>query len=186
MSARGDLLERVVSHVATHGVGDTSLRTLAEQVGTSHRMLNYHFGSREGLLAAVVETTWGHRQQELATLLTGSGDPYEVATAFWERLADEASRFGPLFFELAAAAMQGHPWAAGVHDWVDAWAQTCADLFRRAGHEPDRAEVLARMTVAVTRGILFELSLTGDRATADATFHAYLESTKPESHPPHP
>lgn len=183
MSAKDDLLERVIDYVARHGIGDTSLRTLAEEIGTSHRMLNYHFGSRDGLLAAVVEATWGHRQQQFATLLTGVGDPYAVAADFWRKLADEAPRFGPLFFELAAAAMQGHAWAAAVQDWVDAWVQTCDDLFRRGGHDSARAAVLARMTVAMARGILFELSLTGDRATADDTFHAYLESTKPRSHP---
>lgn len=179
MSARDELLDRVISHVGGHGIGDTSLRTLADQVGTSHRMLNYHFGSREGLLAAVVEATWGRRQQELASLLAEPGDPYEVAAAFWNRLADEAGQFGPLFFELAAAAMQGHAWASAVPGWRDAWVQTCRDLFRRAGHAGDRVDQLARMTVAMTRGILFELCLTGDRTSADATFHAYLDSTKP-------
>ena len=53
--ARDALLARCVTWFADHGVGDTSLRTLADGVGTSHRMLIYHFGSREGLLAAVVE-----------------------------------------------------------------------------------------------------------------------------------
>lgn len=179
MSARDALLERVINYVARNGIGDTSLRTLAEEVGTSHRMLNYHFGSRDGLLMALVEATWGRRQQQFAVRLAGPGEPYEVAADFWTELADEAPRFGPLFFELAAAAMQGQAWAEAVHDWADAWVQTCEDLFRRAGHESARALVLARMTVAMTRGVLFELSLTGDRARADATFHAYLESTRP-------
>ena len=38
------------------GIGDRSLRDIAAAVGTSHRMLIHHFGSREGLLTEVVRT----------------------------------------------------------------------------------------------------------------------------------
>ena len=38
---------RVVEEFAARGIGDRSLRDMAEAVGTSHRMLLHHFGSRE-------------------------------------------------------------------------------------------------------------------------------------------
>ena len=50
---RERLLEAAVDHFGRHGIGDTSLRGIAEALGTSHRMLIYHFGSREGLLSEV-------------------------------------------------------------------------------------------------------------------------------------
>ena len=43
---RRRLLERAIDHVAAHGIADLSLRRLAEALGTSHRMLIHHFGSR--------------------------------------------------------------------------------------------------------------------------------------------
>src|SRR5436853_5945379 len=52
--AREKLLAAVIDYVATHGFSDLSLREVAAAIGTSHRMLIYHFGSREGLLVAVV------------------------------------------------------------------------------------------------------------------------------------
>ena len=52
--ARSELLDRIVDEVAQHGIGDRSLRDLAAAVGSSHRMLLYHFGSRAGLVAAIV------------------------------------------------------------------------------------------------------------------------------------
>ncbi|MEZ5140174.1 MAG: hypothetical protein R2711_15805 [Acidimicrobiales bacterium] len=45
-TARRELLDRVLAHVAEQGLSDRSLRDLATAVGTSHRMLLYHFGSR--------------------------------------------------------------------------------------------------------------------------------------------
>jgi AcrR family transcriptional regulator len=47
-SSRDRLLAAALEHVATHGIGNLSLRGLAAALGTSHRMLSYHFGSREG------------------------------------------------------------------------------------------------------------------------------------------
>ena len=48
------LLAAAMEYVAEHGVGDLSLRAIAAAIGTSHRMLIYHFGSKEGLLIAVI------------------------------------------------------------------------------------------------------------------------------------
>ena len=70
-SARQDLLDRVIAYVAANGMIDASLRTLASGIGTSHRMLIYHFGSREGLIAAIV-TTIETQQRVALEDLTGS------------------------------------------------------------------------------------------------------------------
>ena len=51
---RERLLAGAIEHVAEHGVGNLSLRGLAAALGTSHRMLIYHFGSRDGLLIEVI------------------------------------------------------------------------------------------------------------------------------------
>ncbi len=50
---RDRLLAAAVEQAMRGGIADLSLRELAAAIGTSHRMLLYHFGSREGLLVAV-------------------------------------------------------------------------------------------------------------------------------------
>jgi len=47
---RDRLLAAAVDQAIRGGIADLSLRELAAAIGTSHRMLLYHFGSREGLL----------------------------------------------------------------------------------------------------------------------------------------
>ncbi|WP_459546886.1 TetR/AcrR family transcriptional regulator [Nocardia sp. X0981] len=177
---REALLERAVGWFAVHGVGDTSLRTIAQEIGTSHRMLHYHFGSWDGLLAAVVTASWGQQHRSLAALLDTSADPYTAAYTLWERMADEASRLGPLFFEIAAAAMQRKPWAVPLAEWIQEWKTVLTTLFTRAGYDRERAELLAQTTLATARGLLFELALSGDhtRAAADAALRLVLESTR--------
>ena len=41
---RERLLEAALEHFGRHGIGDTSLRGIAEALGTSHRMLIYTSG----------------------------------------------------------------------------------------------------------------------------------------------
>jgi AcrR family transcriptional regulator len=48
MGPRDALLEKVVAYAAANGIAGRSLREIAAGVGTSHRMLLHHFGSREG------------------------------------------------------------------------------------------------------------------------------------------
>lgn len=168
MSARDDLLGLCVAWFAEHGVGDTSLRTLATGVGTSHRMLIYHFGSREGLLAAVVEAVEQGERQVLAQLLAEADDPYAAGQQFWVHVADSATTFAPLFFELSGQAMQGKPWAADLREWLGSgWTDALTDLWVRVGHPREGAEAVAALNLATVRGLLFQLAVTGDRAAAD-------------------
>jgi AcrR family transcriptional regulator len=58
---REKLLVAAGSVLARTGVTDTSLRTLAAEMGTSARMLVYYFGSKEQLILEVM-----NRQQRAA------------------------------------------------------------------------------------------------------------------------
>jgi len=48
------LLAPMGQFVLTHGLQNASLRPLAKAAGTSDRMLIYHFGSKDALLAAIM------------------------------------------------------------------------------------------------------------------------------------
>jgi hypothetical protein len=54
--ARDRLLDAAVEHALSKGIVDLSLREIAAALGTSHRMIIYHFGSREGLLGHACST----------------------------------------------------------------------------------------------------------------------------------
>jgi AcrR family transcriptional regulator len=180
-AARDDLLARVVAWFAEHGVGDTSLRTLATGIGTSHRMLNYHFGSREGLLGAVVEAVEQAEHAALVELAATHDDPFEAGAAFWTRVADRAEVFAPLFFELSTHAMRGQPHAAGLRAWLrTGWLDALTDGYLDLGLPPDRARTLALQSLAMARGLLFEVAVTGERAAADLAMSRWTEMVRHE------
>lgn len=176
---RDELLARVTRHLEEHGTGQ-SLRTIAAGTGTSHRMLLYHFDSHEALLTAVVDGLWRRLRDDFLVLLETSEtvDARDAALRFWSRLA-EAEALGPLFFELSAAAMRGAPWAEAFRSGATAWTQQLADLLVTAGMRASDAEALARTTMFVVRGALWEGAIMRDREAADATVRRFLRDNWP-------
>ena len=182
--ARDRLLDAVVDHVAAHGVGDLSLRALAAEIGTSHRMLIYHFGSKQGLLAAVVQRVEDDQRAVLDALASADALPArEALDLFWAGLADPAMHDRErLFFEVVAQALQGRPGTESLRaTLVEPWLDTVAAHGIRAGLSPDVARAQARLGMAVTRGLLLDLLATGDRDGVDAAWTTFADTFAPTS-----
>jgi len=164
--ARSLLLERIIAEVGVNGLADRSLRELAEAVGSSHRMLNYHFGSRAGLVAAIVETVEASQRSLLAELAAEIADPIELARALWERTsAPELRPFVRLFFECVALT--------GGEGLTDPWLSLSLDVSAGLGLAASEDEL--RLGVAVTRGLLIDVLARDDATNATRSFERYLE-----------
>lgn len=177
---RAALVDRLVAHAATNGLTDTSLRDLAAAVGTSHRMLHYHFGSRAGVVAAVVARVEEQQREALADLVasavaSGSTDQRSIVAAQWDQLSDpQLAPFIRLFFEVAAQAMFERPGTEGFADRLtEPWLELASQLSTDLGLDPD--PVGLRLGVAVVRGLLLDAVASGDPAPATAALHRYLE-----------
>jgi AcrR family transcriptional regulator len=174
--ARDRLLAAVVDFVADNGVGELSLRRLAAGIGTSHRMLIYHFGSKEGLLIEVIRAVEDRQRAALATLdVDPANSLADIIRAMWQRLADPAlSPYERLFFEMYGQALQGYPGTAPLLEGiVDGWLDLNVQLAARQGIPADAARTHARLGLAVIRGLLLDLLATGDRTGADAAIEAF-------------
>lgn len=175
------MLGAAVEYAAHNGIGDLSLRQLAAALGTSHRMLVYHFGSKEELLVAVVREVEA-RQREFLASLDGDLPPEEMGRRLWERLSDPAMwPYEKLFFEVYTQALRGRPHTAALLDGVvESWVAPIADLNVRNGVPPGDARATARLSVAVTRGLLLDLLATGDqegvREAMDRFLSLYLNA----------
>jgi AcrR family transcriptional regulator len=171
---RQRLLDAAVDHLAAHGLSDLSLRQLAAALGTSHRMLIYHFGSKEGLLVEVVRTV--ERQQRDAFAGLDGYSPGEAIRQMWRRFADPSLwPHERLFFEIYGQALQGRPHAAQLLDGiVESWLGPAVEFARRHGVPEEVARADARLGVAVMRGLLLDLLATGDRAATDEALERFV------------
>jgi AcrR family transcriptional regulator len=167
---RQRLLDAAIEHLGRTGIGDTSLRGLAEALGTSHRMLIYHFGSREGLLVEVTREVEARQRAVMTATYDADLPPLEAAAKYWEETVEATLRYGPLFFELAAHAMQGKEHAAVLREeLIASWLPSVTELCRAIGIPEDQAATHARLALGAARGLLLDLLVSGDRRqVADA------------------
>jgi AcrR family transcriptional regulator len=176
--ARDRLLAAAVDYVVARGVSGLTLRALAEAIGTSHRMLIYHFGSKEGLLVAIVRSVEAAQRQFFAQLTATDPllSPGDGIRQMWRHFTDPS--LGPherLFFEIYGQALQGRPGTAGLlDDIVDAWVEPIAAYAIERGVPADTARADARLGIAVTRGLLLDLLATGNRQAVDAALERFI------------
>lgn len=175
--ARERLLAAAVDQAMRGGITDLSLRGLAAAIGTSHRMLLYHFGSREGLLVAISNAV---NRAEVGALARWE-DPRQL----WEYFTDpEMWPSERLFFELYVRALFGGP---GTDEFfeasVEAWITALAADWVMAGGDETTARTQGRLGLAVARGLLLDLLLTGDRDGVTQAYERFLQYAQPPTLP---
>jgi AcrR family transcriptional regulator len=145
---------------------------------TSHRMLIYHFGSKEGLLVAVIRAVEAAQRQSFTELAATDPtlSPGDGIRQMWRHFTDPS--LGPherLFFEIYGQALQGRPGTAGLlDDIVDAWVEPVAAYAIARGQPADDARADARLGIAVTRGLLLDLLATGNHQAVDAALERFI------------
>ena len=177
-SPRERLLDAVIDHFTTDGLADQSLRRIAEAVGSSHRMLLYHFGSKDGLLLEVVREVEARTQERLAQVAEIADLRSDVVIRrMWSYLTDpELASFERLFFALYGRALQGDPATlpllkADIEDWLEVNVALAAEM----GVPAELVRTHSRLGLAVMRGLLLDLLATGDRDGVDAALEAFAD-----------
>lgn len=171
---RRELLDGLIDAFGRGGIGGRSLREVADAVGTSHRMLLHHFGSRDELLLAIVEEV---ERRQAAVLADLPDDPSDAFATMWASLrSPELRPFERLFFECYVRAAQGEgPFTRLLPAAVDGWL---AHVDQHMGGSTD--PVATRLGLAVTRGLLLDLVATGDDAGVDAAAARFADLLGPE------
>lgn len=175
-SPKERLLDAVIAHFAADGLADQSLRRIAEAIGSSHRMLLYHFDSKDGLLLEVVREVEARTQARLASVAQVAGEQTdEVIRRMWSYVADpELASFERLFFALYGRALQGDEAARPLlRDDIARWLETNVALSAELGAPADVVRTHSRLGLAVVRGLLLDLLATGDRAGVEAALEVF-------------
>src|ERR1700759_3975577 len=174
---REKLLEGAIDYVAHNGITDLSLRQLAGALGTSHRMLIHHFGSKEGLWVAIVGEVEERQRAVLADLVPAADVPVEEAMRVWWRHISDPSLWPNerLFYELYGQAIQGRPHTVEMLDGIiEDWLVPAAAINMALGLSREDAVAHARLGIAVTRGLLLDLVATRDVGGVGAAREAFI------------
>ena len=173
---RRELLDAAYGWVLHHGLADMSLRPLAEAIGSSPRVLLYLFGSKDGLVRALLGRSRADQLRVLEDLPDDAGLDV-VGRGVWRWLAAEEHRpLLRLWLEAYSRSVIGEPgpWEGFAVGTVTDW-----DLLLAAHQPSDRVgtpEVAAEraLLLAVLRGALLDLLATGDADRTGAAVEAHL------------
>lgn len=167
VTRKQELVEAVIAYLLQHGLADLSLRPLAAAAGTSARLLIYHFGSKERLLAEVLAALQSRLRDSFSAVLAACPPGEAPIVIFW-KAATSRRNFASwrLLYELQILAAQNPRSYArylqrNSRDWIA--------LVRGALPPAQRTAAVATLLVAVFDGLFLELMSTGDRRrTGDA------------------
>lgn len=181
---RDELLERAYHYVVGRGLTTLSLRPLAAAVESSPRVLLLLFGSKDGLVRALLARARADELELLETLRqTNAGEDLAVvAGELWRWLAAEEHRAVlRLWAEGYARSLVDPvgPWAGFARATVDDWLELFAAAQPPQHRETSVGEAQRTLVLAVLRGALLDLLATGETHRITAAVHDHLERVSP-------
>ncbi len=160
---RTALAEAATDHVLEHGLVGLSLRPLAAALGTSDRMLLYHFADKDDLVATVLRVATDRSVREVERLPDGS-DVRAAVHLLWRALTtpplEQCQR---LYVEAAALGLLGRePYAGVVREANRGWIAALVAFLRRSGCAPQRVDRAVVLLEATLMGLHLDLPLDRD------------------------
>jgi AcrR family transcriptional regulator len=173
------LLDGITEALYTRPIGEISFRTLAESLGVSTYTLVYHFGTREELLQAILQSITD--QQNVALELTGADlktiDELvaHLEHAFQVMANPENRQLQRIEIEAAMLGVMSPDLLPDARRTFDSWLQVLRSGLVTIGLDEETAEKGARMLVDGMYGIKYDLVLTADVDRATVAFRTLVD-----------
>jgi AcrR family transcriptional regulator len=159
---REELLDQVTDHVLEHGLIGLTLRPLAAAIGTSDRMLIYHFGNRDALVSAVVDRATGRAIREVEALPPAPTVRSAVNRLWRAYRREPLTSLLTLYCQAAASGLIGQePYRSDARATNELWAAALRDHLVRSGAPVRRVGRIVTLVDSALYG--FHLDLTTDR-----------------------
>jgi len=166
---REQILDAAAGLIGRVGYAAASTRAVAAAADVPLSLVHYHFGSRAGLLTAVLERENSRLLERQRELFAGEGslaDRWREAAAYFEE--DLASGYVRMLWELWAAGLSdpelAERWRASVDGWIELIEETIAAWALEHNRPlPLPARTLAGIVAIVYHGIETDLLADGGR-----------------------
>lgn len=161
MTKRDDLTEAATDYALAHGLIGLSLRPLAAELNTSDRMLIYHFGSKDELVAAVLEAS-NTRSMAYIDAMVPAASLRQAVLALWATYTehDQVQRCQRMYVEAAALGLLGRePYASSIRASNALWIRTLSAYLERSGVTAQRAPGVANLIDATFNGVFLDRPL---------------------------
>ena len=150
------IVDAAVQLIGTVGYAAASTRAIAAAADVPLSLVHYHFGSRAGLLAAVLERENDRLLERQRALFSAPGslaDRWRAAAAYLDD--DLASGYVRMLWELWAAGLSDHTLADRWRASVDGWIALIEETLEAWAREHDRPLPLSAGMLAGLVAILY-------------------------------
>jgi AcrR family transcriptional regulator len=157
---RDELAEGATDYALAHGLIGLSLRPLAGALGTSDRMLLYHFRDKDDLVATILRNTTTRSVASIRALKP-SADLRTAVLDLWRAASSGALQdCQRLYVEAAALGLFGkEPYATEVREANAAWMTALSDHLVRSGVPERNAARAANLIDATFMGLQIDQPL---------------------------
>ncbi len=177
--ARERILEAATEVLKAEGYAGLTFAKVAARSGQSKALVAYHFGSKQGLVAAVGGEVAELITGEVLESISGAESVAQVvggtADAV-ERLLDRDARLARLYFDLAAVSVVDPEVRTTITEVNEGWRRVLTGLLGDAGVPPARSRALALMVIAGVQGLALERIERGDTADLRAARQLFIRS----------
>lgn len=165
---RVQLAEAATDYVLERGIAGLSLRPLAAALGTSDRMLVYHFGNKDALVAEVIERS-NDRSVAVVAALPPEPAPAEAVAALWRAWhAPVVDRCLRVYAQSAALGLLGQePYLSAARRANRSWTKAITDYLCRSGLPADRAQRVGALVDATLFGLWLDQPVDNDSEQSD-------------------
>lgn len=179
--ARERLLAAGLEVLKADGYAGLTTAKVAARSGENKALISYHFGSKQGLVAAVGREVGTSITAEVLGGLEGDESVERlvrnVVAALW-RVMDRDVRLARLYFDLAAVSVVEPDVRAVMREMKDAWRTVLAERLVAAvdGPPPRRADAAAVFVIAGLEGLMLERLDRGETPALDGARKLFLAS----------
>jgi len=169
-----------LEYLLEHGIANASLRPMAAALGTSARILMFHFKSKEGLLQEVLEELQARLQASFVAMTRSGRRGVPPIKRFW-LWATRAENYPylRLMYEAQIVAIQ-NPAVYGRY-----LKRSSADwhaISLQAMSKSVRSGPMATLCIAVFDGLMLELISTGNRRSTTRALDQFIAIASPPRH----
>lgn len=163
---RSTLAGAATDYVLEHGLIGMSLRPLAAAIGTSDRMLLYHFRDKDDLVATVLRVSNDRSVAEIRALPASPGAHRAVLDLWRVVSSPHQARCQRLYVEAAALGVLGRePFVEEVAQANELWLTALADHLAASGLGAEGRRA-ARLVEATFMGLMLDDPLTDETTLA--------------------
>jgi len=171
---RDELISKSLDYFMRHGVAGLSLRPLAEGIGTSARMVVYHFESKDGLITTVMDEVRARIQKSFARVMmdTRKKPAAHLMRAFWTWMIHPSNvQYLRLLFEVQVLAIQN---PVRYARYMERTSSGWLDIIESCLPPSKEKRVFATLCTAVIDGLLLEYLSTRDKQRTTKALEAFI------------